>query len=89
MSDIAKNGGLIPENEAKFFELRFGYALQRAGIIPGYEVAGEASSTLDFGFTSSGGRLRDEVQHRDGSRIRLMPNKKRFCHAGLQPSHRR
>jgi hypothetical protein len=54
LSDIAHHGGLISENKARFFELRFGYALHQAGIVPGYEVAGEGSSTLDFGFTSSG-----------------------------------
>lgn len=51
---IAANGGLKGTNKARFFELRFGYALHSAGIIPLYEVSGEAESTLDFGFTSCG-----------------------------------
>jgi hypothetical protein len=51
---IAANGGLKGTNKARFFELRFGYALHHAGIIPLYEVSGEAESTLDFGFTSYG-----------------------------------
>lgn len=56
LRDIADTGGLTRANKAKLFELRFGYALHRAGIVPQYEVGGEANSTLDFGFTSSGQR---------------------------------
>ena len=52
--DINGNGGLTRVNKAKFFELRFGYALHQVGIIPRYEVDGEAQSTLDFGLASSG-----------------------------------
>ena len=54
LRDIAANGGLIRANKARFFELRFGYALHQAGIVPAYEVTGEADSTLDFGFASRG-----------------------------------
>lgn len=49
---IRENGGLTRETKAFLFELRFGYALQQAGIVPRYEVAGEGQSTLDFGFRS-------------------------------------
>ena len=54
IDDINANGGLIGKNKAKLFELRFGNSLHEAGIEPRYEVAGEAESTLDFGFTSGG-----------------------------------
>lgn len=54
LRDIKRNGGLTPANKARFFELRFGYALHQAGITPDYEVKGEAQSKLDFGFTASG-----------------------------------
>ncbi len=54
LRDIADAGGLAQANKAKFFELRFGHALHQAGIAPQYEIEGEGSSTLDFGFTSSG-----------------------------------
>jgi hypothetical protein len=54
VDDIDANGGLKGKNKAKLFELRFGYGLQKAGIQPRYEIAGEGESTLDFGFTSGG-----------------------------------
>src|SRR4029077_11179487 len=54
IANIQANGGLIGKNMDRFFELRFGHALQVAGISPRYEIAGEADSTLDFGFMSSG-----------------------------------
>jgi hypothetical protein len=54
IDDINANGGLIGKNKAKLFELRFGNSMHEAGIQPRYEVAGEAESTLDFGFTSGG-----------------------------------
>jgi hypothetical protein len=52
VADINANGGLTGKNMDKFFELRFGHALETAGISPQYEISGEADSTLDFGFTS-------------------------------------
>jgi len=52
VADINANGGLTGKNMNKFFELRFGHALETAGISPQYEIPGEADSTLDFGFTS-------------------------------------
>jgi hypothetical protein len=54
LADIVRNGGLRSENKAQFFELRFGHALQRAGIEPRYEVPGEGQSTVDFGFSCKG-----------------------------------
>ena len=54
LAAIRRDGGLIRTNKAKFFELRFGYALHQAGIKLRYEVPGEGQSTLDFGFTYSG-----------------------------------
>jgi hypothetical protein len=54
VADIKASGGLIGRNMDKFFELRFGHALELAGVSPRYEVLGEADSTLDFGFTSKG-----------------------------------
>jgi hypothetical protein len=51
---VQQNGGLVGTNMARFFELRQGYALQKAGIVPQHEVPGEGDSTLDFGFTSKG-----------------------------------
>jgi len=54
IADIKANGGLIGKNMDRFFELRFGHALEIAGVSPRYEVPGEADSTLDFGFTSKG-----------------------------------
>ena len=47
---INDNGGLRRENKDRLFELRFAYALHRAGITPRYEIPGEAKSTIDFGF---------------------------------------
>lgn len=54
VNDINGNGGLKGENKAKLFELRFGHALHKAGAEPRYEIAGEAQSTLDFGFNVGG-----------------------------------
>ncbi len=54
LTAIQRGGGLIRANKAKFFELRLGYALHKAGIKPRYEVPGEGNSTLDFGFTAGG-----------------------------------
>jgi hypothetical protein len=54
LADIEAAGGLKTENKAKLFELRFGDAVQRAGIEPRYEVPGEGKSTLDFGFSAGG-----------------------------------
>ena len=50
IANIGEKGGLTRTNKARFFELRFGYALHRAGIVPSYEIPGEGESTLDFGF---------------------------------------
>jgi hypothetical protein len=50
---INESGGLTGANKARFFELRFGYTLHRAGITPQYEIPGEGESTLDFGFASA------------------------------------
>jgi hypothetical protein len=58
---IAGNGGLTRANKARFFELRLGFALQRAGVELAYEVAGEGQSTLDFGFQSGGQSWRVEL----------------------------
>jgi hypothetical protein len=54
IDDINATGGLTGENKAKLFELRFGYSLHKAGIVPRYETPGEGQSTLDYGFTSGG-----------------------------------
>ena len=54
LTTIKRNGGLTRANKTRFFELRFGYALHQAGIVPRHEVPGEGQSTLDFGFTWSG-----------------------------------
>jgi hypothetical protein len=54
LREIEANGGLCGANMARFFELRQGYALRRAGIKPSYEIAGEGDSTIDFGFTANG-----------------------------------
>jgi len=51
IATINGNGGIVVNNKAFFFELRFGYALHQAGIIPQYEIPGEGTSTIDFGFT--------------------------------------
>jgi len=50
---------------ALLFELRFAYAIYRAGIEPNYEVEGEGTSTLDFGFTSCGQRWAIELMRLD------------------------
>jgi hypothetical protein len=54
VAHIRANGGLTGKNMDSFFELRFGHALEIAGISPRYEIPGEADSTLDFGFSSAG-----------------------------------
>lgn len=61
LASIKDAGGLVHANKAKFFELRFGYALHRAGVPPQYEIAGEGGSTLDFGFASGGTNFRVEL----------------------------
>jgi hypothetical protein len=38
---VQQNGGLVGKNMARFFELRFGDVLHKAGIAVGYEVSGE------------------------------------------------
>ena len=53
IGDIGDNRGWTRENKARFFELRFAYALHQSGVVPSYEVVGEGQSTFDFGFTSS------------------------------------
>jgi hypothetical protein len=58
---IADGGGLTGANKALFFELRFGHGLHTSGITPAYEIPGEASSTLDFGFASGGQNFRVEM----------------------------
>ena len=58
---IATNSGLKGTNKARFFELRYGYALYREGVVPLYEVPGEAESTIDFGFTACGQRWAVEM----------------------------
>lgn len=54
VADINDNGGLTRENKDRLFELRFAYALHRAGVTPRYEIPGEGKSTIDFGFASQG-----------------------------------
>jgi hypothetical protein len=54
VAGINDNGGLKRENKDRLFELRFAYALHRAGITPRYEIPGEARSTIDFGFVLQG-----------------------------------
>ena len=44
VAGINDNGGLKRENKDRLFELRFAYALHRAGITPRYEIPGEARS---------------------------------------------
>src|SRR5260370_41896643 len=58
---IKENGGLNRENldnllqlKDHLFELRFAYALHRAGVTAEHEILGEANSTIDFGFVSKG-----------------------------------
>lgn len=54
VAGINDNGGLKRENKDRLFELRFAYALHRAGITARYEIRGEGKSTIDFGFASRG-----------------------------------
>jgi hypothetical protein len=61
ITSIEQAGGLVPANKAKFFELRFGYGLDQTGVTPKYEIPGEGSSTLDFGFVSGGRDFRVEL----------------------------
>lgn len=61
LTSIQETGGLISANKAKFFELRFGYALHNASVAPQYEIAGEGGSTLDFGFVAKGRNFRVEL----------------------------
>jgi hypothetical protein len=58
---VRQNGGLVGKNMARFFELRYGDALHKAGIAVEYEVSGEGRSTLDFGFTSKGQPWKVEI----------------------------
>lgn len=52
ITSIADNRGITQANKDRLFELRFGYALHREGVVPRYEIEGEGQSTIDFGFTS-------------------------------------
>jgi hypothetical protein len=54
LHEVHQNGGLVGKNMARFFELRFGHAVHKAGLSVEDEVLGEGDSTLDFGFTSKG-----------------------------------
>lgn len=54
ISAINANGGIVQANKALLFELRFAYALYKSGLVPKYEIPGEETSTIDFGFISSG-----------------------------------
>jgi hypothetical protein len=61
LDDINANGGMTRENKGRLFELRFAYALHRAGIAPEYAVPGEAGSSLDFGFAAGNRNWRVEL----------------------------
>ena len=61
LASIRDAGGLVHANKAKFFELRFGYALHGAGVTPQYEIEGEGGSTLDFGFAAGSQNFRVEL----------------------------
>ena len=61
VAGIRDNGGITQANKDRMFELRFGYALDRLGIVPEYEIRGEGQSTIDFGFTTGGQRWRVEM----------------------------
>ena len=61
LASIRDNGGISQANKDRMFEVRFGYALDRVGISPQYEIPGEGQSTIDFGFTSDGQRWRVEL----------------------------
>jgi hypothetical protein len=61
LAGIRDNGGITQANKDRMFELRFGYALDRAGVVPHYEIPGEGQSTIDFGFTNAGQRWRVEM----------------------------
>lgn len=47
LAAIADNGGLVRDNKALLFKLRFAHALRSPAIAPRYEVSGEGQSTLD------------------------------------------
>ena len=58
---VNKKGRMVRANKALFFELRFGYALHHVGIEPEYEITGEGSSAVDFGFMSRDQKWRVEL----------------------------
>jgi hypothetical protein len=61
LAGIRDNGGVTQANKDRMFELRFGHALDRAGIVPQYEIPGEGQSTIDFGFANDGQHWRVEM----------------------------
>ena len=61
LREIPASDDLTRNDKAKLFELRFGYALNQAGIAPHYEIPGEGNSTLDFGFANAGKYWRVEL----------------------------
>lgn len=61
LAGIRDNGGVAQANKDRMFELRFGYALDQAGVEPRYEIPGEGHSTIDFGFETDGHRWRVEM----------------------------
>ena len=60
-----------------------GHALHRAGIVPQYEVGGEADSTLDFGFTASGQRWLVELMRLEETQAVRRATKSRIDERGV------
>jgi hypothetical protein len=94
INGIKANGGLTGANKALLFELRFGYALRRAGITPRYEIPGEGGSTLDFGFTYANQawavelmRLEETVAVRRATRAKVDEDGVPFVHRMLTSPH--
>ena len=77
------------KNKAKLFELRFGYGLHRAGILPRYETPGEGRSTIDFGFTS-GDRcfLVEMMRLEETDAVRAATTAEQFAHGAMMVSRR-
>ena len=61
LAALSGAGGICREAKSFLFELRFANALHEAGVVPDYEIPGEGSSTIDFGFEHGGQRWAVEL----------------------------
>jgi hypothetical protein len=69
---------------ARFFELRQGYALHKAGIALDYEIPAEGTSTIDFGFASDGRPWNIELMRLEETDAAISATRNRVDENGTQ-----